>query len=145
MGWFIINIMVPIFAPLLVLCLFKPLPLQRENKENASLMRAVRDGQLGWIAVAFSASCTYDAATYIPKNGQVRPEWLGWVQGGSIVILVASAFLAALGTVFPMGTKPENEEQKNFISRYPLFASTAAMTAAAAIVFTVTHFSLTSD
>lgn len=60
MGWFLINVVLPLLAPLLVLLLLKPLPVPHETAKKLSLLIPVKDGQLCWIAISLAASALYD-------------------------------------------------------------------------------------
>lgn len=60
MGWFLSNIIVPILAPFCVSMMFYCLPLSRAQRQRLNPLRTVKDGQLCWVALAFSAAGIYE-------------------------------------------------------------------------------------
>lgn len=65
-GWTVANILVPIFAPIVV-CLFGRMGTHGPNRQRLRPLFLVKDGQLGWIATALCAVAIYE--TYEIKDG----------------------------------------------------------------------------
>lgn len=59
-GWVGANIVAPILIPVLGLTIGKVLPLEAKYAKKTHWLSQFRDGQLGWLAVAWSAGIFYD-------------------------------------------------------------------------------------
>lgn len=92
MGWFFINLVVPATLPLVILLVLKLVDLPKPYSARSSPLRAVRDGQLGWVAMGFAASCTYDLWGHLHTTSNATPEWAGYVLALSVVFLVLSGY-----------------------------------------------------
>jgi hypothetical protein len=59
-GWLSSNILAPVLIPVLGLTIGKALPLEAKYAKKTHWMSQFRDGQLGWVAVAWAAGIFYD-------------------------------------------------------------------------------------
>jgi hypothetical protein len=117
--------------------------LPSEVAARTSLLLLVKDGQLGWVALGFSASCIYDALAYLLRMGAETPFWLQSVLGLSLATLVSSGFLAVLGGLFPVAARlPEVRGWPMWAGTYRVFILTAALMAAAATMRCAVHYNL---
>jgi len=91
MGWFLSIIIVPILAPFCVSLVFYCLPLPKLQRQRLNSLRTVKDGQLSWISLAFSAAGIYELF------GRSDAPWLF---AGLLATLVASSLLASAGALF---------------------------------------------
>lgn len=97
MDWFLINILLPLVAPILVLAMLKALPMPQANKEALHLLAPVKDGQLCWAAIAFSASALYEIGI---RASSVSSAHVGYLQGVAVFLLAMASILAAGGATF---------------------------------------------
>lgn len=97
MGWFLINILLPLVVPVLVVAVLKVLPMPQSNREALNPLIPVKDGQLCWAAIAFSASALYEIGA---GRSALSAAYLGYVQSGAIISLAASSIVAAGGATF---------------------------------------------
>lgn len=142
MGWFLLNILMPMTLPLFFLLLAKLADLPPPVAARAKLIRAVQDGQLGWVAMGFAASCTYELfdSTFGKKNA---PEWAGLVFLVSIAFLAISGFLSMLGTLYPVNNAlPPPATMRERARRYRLFLGTFLATLITATLFGLVHQAL---
>jgi hypothetical protein len=129
MGWFLSNIVVPILAPLCVSLLFYCLPLSRAQRKRLSPLRAVKDGQLCWVALAYSAAGIYDL------YGRMDAPWLF---GTLLATLVASSLLASAGTLFQTSVGARFDE--NRLLHFRCLVASLVLTIVAAAGLTFAHF-----
>lgn len=97
MGWFLINILLPLIAPVLVLAMLKALPMPQSNRDALDLLTPVKDGQLCWATIAFSASALYEIGA---GAGSVNSDYVGYLQGAAVFLLAMASILAAGGATF---------------------------------------------
>lgn len=143
MGWLFVNIVVPSTLPLVMLLAFKLVDLPAPYDARAKLLRAVQDGQLGWVAMCFAASCAYELFDYVFGSKQGAPSWAGFVLSLAIVTLVISAVVSVAGTLFPVDdSKPKPATQREWLSRYRLFISTDIVLLLTACLYCLVHYSL---
>jgi hypothetical protein len=144
MGWFIVNILLPVSVPLMFMKLAGLVPtLPPEVAARTSLLLLVKDGQLGWVALGFSASCIYDTLAYLLRMGAGSPLWLQAVLGLSLATLVLSGLLAVLGGLFPLsGSLSEVHAWSRWVETYRVFLITVVLMAAAATMRCAVHYNL---
>ena len=143
MGWFFVNIVLPVAVPLLFLLGAKLVDLDEPQASRAKLIRAVQDGQLGWVAIVFAAVCTYDLFAQIQDKSVSPPAWAELVLFISCVFLGISGFLATLGTLYPVdNTKAKPVNCREWCSRYRMFLGTAAATVICAALLSLVHYTL---
>jgi len=143
MGWFFVNLLLPSTLPLAILLVLKLVDMPEPYASRGKLLRAVRDGQLGWVAMGFSASCTYDLWGYVFGAKSGAPEWTGVVLTVSIVFLLASGVLSMAGTLFPFDeTKPAPRSKREWLVYYKLFTGTAVTTGISGALYALVHYGL---
>lgn len=134
MGWIAVNILIPLLAPIIFLLPFKLFPLPPENAKLLKWTTPIKDGQLAWAGLAFSAAAIYDL-----ESVNSTDSWTKWMLGGIITLLVANGLVAALGGVFPKDHEPEEPSPFSF---YPAMSGAAILSALAGIAFAVVHFAM---
>lgn len=145
MGWFFINLVVPATLPLVILLVLKLVDLPKPYSARSSPLRAVRDGQLGWVAMGFAASCTYELWGHLQAASNAAPEWAGYVFALSLVFLVLSGVLSMAGTLFPFDeSKLQPVGVVDWLVHYKLFAATAFSTVTTALLYALVHYHLPS-
>jgi hypothetical protein len=142
MGWFAINILLPVLAPLALLFVAGKICAPIEPfSSRMKLLRTVSDGQLGWAAVVFSASASYELFLQIQSN--TPPSWAGLTLGTNIFILVISGMTAVLGALFP--TKEPAARFNSMFAwtvHYRTFCISIFVITAAGTMFCKVHFAL---
>lgn len=101
MGWFLVTIVLPVLSPMVLLPLYRVLPIPAKSKANAKLVSLVKDGQLCWAAMGFCVSALYEIAEPANPSLALTREVANWANAGLIVLLIFSAILASAGAVFP--------------------------------------------
>lgn len=140
MAWFLINIILPIAAPLVYLLGAKLVDLPEPYASRAKLIRAVQDGQLAWVATVFSAACVYELLQRL-QTEQEAPVWVGLVFAISCGLLAISGFLAVLGTLYPLEeSKSQRMSFRAWIRHFRLFLTTSLVTAVTAALFSLAHY-----
>lgn len=143
MGWFLINILMPMTLPLIFLLLVKLVDLPQPLASRAKPIRAVQDGQLGWVAMGFAASCTYELFDYLIGSKTGAPEWAGLVFAVSTVSLALSGFLSMLGALYPVDeSAPKPTTRAAWVVHYRLFVGTLLATLITAVLFSLVHYGL---
>ena len=120
--------------------------LPPEAAARTSLYTLVQNGQLGWVALGFSASCGYEAYAYLlsAAGNANPPTWIGAVLLASAVFVAVSGFLAALGALFPAEGNGAPASGIGQWRSHALFAATAVATVFCATLRRVVHFYLPS-
>lgn len=141
MGWFLVNIVLPVAVPAAFMLLARIGNLPPDAASRTSLLTLVQDGQLGWIALTFSSSCVYEVFSYLISGPRTSPidAWLPSVAALAIGLIVASGYMAALGVLYPARQRPSDDARG---LRNGLFVATAICLCAAAILQSVVHFYL---
>ena len=129
MGWLLINICLPVAAPLGMYLVFLCIPLPRLPRKRLNPLLAVKDGQLCWIAIGFCASGLHEAT----RNTDVE-----WLIGTLTLILVLSSLLACGGALFQ--TTVRDVSGADWLSHYRCFFGSALLTMFAAALFAIAHF-----
>ena len=136
MGWFLINVVLPLVAPLLVLVVLKPLPLPDEHRRKLNLLIAVKDGQLCWSAIGLAASALYE----IGGKRQVNDAMAGYLQAAAVAVIAAASVIAAGGAMYPTALiQPKNT---SWLRHYSTFVVSIFLAAWAASVCLLVHFGL---
>jgi len=144
MGWLAINILLPVFAPLALLFVAGKICTPIEPfSSRMKLLRTVSDGQLGWVAVVFSASASYELFVQMQTN--TPPIWAGLTLSTNIFVLVISGLTAVLGALFPVNDPTEKVDS---IFAWALHYRTLCISildiSAAGAMFCKVHFALES-
>lgn len=143
MGWIFVNLVIPATLPLWILMLLKLVDMPEPYAARAKLLRTVRDGQLGWVAMGFSASCTYDLYESLIGAKAGTPTWAGTVFAIAIILLMMSGVLSMAGTLFPFDeSKVLPQSKKDWVAHYKLFVGTAITTALTASLYAMVHYNL---
>lgn len=136
MGWFFVNIVLPLLAPIIGMLILQRLPLPLSD-EQIHLLVPIKDGQLCWGAVAFCALTMYEIA--VPGTGQLLSgDAVHWLNTGLTMSLSASALIAAGGAVFPTQIKPVG--MHDWYKHYQALATSLGLTALSGLAYTVVHF-----
>lgn len=142
MGWFLVNIILPVAVPAAFMLLARTANLPPSVAVRTNLLTLIQNGQLGWVALSFSASCAYEVFSHFANGARSSPidVWFPKLLAGAIVLIAASGYLAALGALYPgVGRRVTY----SWWRRYALLVTTAACTCAAAALYSVVHFTLT--
>jgi len=135
MGWIIINVLIPVFAPLIALLPFY-LFVHALPEKSRKLLRwttPVKDGQMAWVSVAFNAVAAYDL-----YNAATPPSWKDGVLLGLIFLCVANVLIAALGGVFPV--EDEVVAGESPWAHFPAMTASAVLTLLSAVLLAGVHF-----
>lgn len=137
MGWFFVNIMLPLIAPIIGMFVLQRLPLPISDNQK-HLLVPLKDGQLCWGAVAFCALTMYEIAA--PGQGVplVDGDAVHWLNTGLIMSLSASALIAVGGAVFP--TEIKSMGIHDWYQHYQALATSLGLTTLSALAYTVVHF-----
>lgn len=139
MGWFLVSILLPLFAPIAAMWVFQRLPLP-VSPERKSLLVPIKDGQLCWGGAAFCALAMYELAVPGPEGALVSESARGYANGGFILLMVPSAFLAAGGAIFPTEiVVPLAEPWHKY---YEALATSLVLTILSGGAYTVLHYGL---
>lgn len=143
MGWFFVNVIVPVAVPMLFMLLAKMVPLPATVIARTRLVTLVQDGQLGWVALGFATSCTYDVYTYISRAKGGHTAWAEPALCLGISIISISAFLAALGALFPYDNSlPSPATPWKAVKQYSILSGTLTLMVIAAVLYSVVHSAL---
>jgi hypothetical protein len=101
LGWFLLNVGVPMFAPIALLPLLGA-GRQHRGKVKALLKWAVRDGQLFWPVIAMCAAACYEAAgiwelAIAARNPDLAAFAWGAI-GWHVLIIIGSSVLVTIST-----------------------------------------------
>lgn len=143
MGWFIVNILVPLGVPAMFMALAKLIPLPPVIKARTRLMILVQDGQLGWVALGYATSCAYDGTIYLVKVGAQAVFWAAPCLALAILLIVVSGFMAALGALFPYdNTQAPPSSFRIALKQYSTFVGTLVATIFTIVLYVMVHFKL---
>ena len=129
-GWVGINIVAPIVLPMMGLWLVKgTMPITPAQKDKSRIITTVQDGQLGWLAVAWSSAAVYEAVEYMHKLNRFV-DWIGVLLAVEFVLVLTGMFVAAGGAI--TASDAPRKDHKYLIS-------STIITLASAIVFMYVH------
>lgn len=140
MGWFLVTIIVPLIAPLIVFALLRPLPLPEAVRSALRWATPVKDGQLCWVAIAFCASALYEYAVFANGRGMSVDTYLQFANGFAIAILVASSIVAAGGSLFR--TPKDKPVGIPWIKHYSCFCASLVLALASSVFYAIIHFGI---
>ncbi|WP_374583722.1 hypothetical protein, partial [Pseudoduganella sp.] len=137
-----INILLPVLAPILLLFVAgRVCAPAGPYASKLRIIRATKDGQLGWIAVVFCANATYDLYRKAAEGDSLY--WEGPILAACIVCLIISSLLAIMGATFPVPeAKFKKATWKEWILHYRLLVMSTFFTAFSALLATISHFSV---
>lgn len=94
-GWISASLLAPVLIPVLALTTCKLLPLEAKYAKKTHWMSQFRDGQLGWVAVAWAAGIFYDVLNVsVPLTLYLKAYLLCAVLSG-----FAGMFISAGGAI----------------------------------------------
>lgn len=143
MGWFLVTVVIPLVAPIVLLAVFWLLPIPPAVSSQLNLLLPIKDGQLCWGAMGFCVSALYEISEASGSATAIPVEMVGWANGGFFFLLLLSALLAAGGSVFPtpMAVTPGVDWRRHFAT----MLASLVLTVLAAVAYTVIHFNVSSS
>lgn len=136
MGWFFVNILVPVFAPLALLLPFRPFRahLPEDARRHLRWWMPLKDGQLGWAGLAFCSAAAYEL-----EDGPFQSTTTAHgLLAGLVVVLLGNCFLAALGGVFP--SEPDVPDDVPPWRHYPVLMLSVWLASVSALALAGVHF-----
>ncbi|WP_028100511.1 hypothetical protein [Pseudoduganella violaceinigra] len=142
MGWFAINILLPVFGPLALLFIAgKICTPATPIASRIRILNTIKDGQLSWVAVALSANSSFEL--FVQWQSNIPPAWAGPILFFNVLNLVLSGLLAVLGALFPvLEPKVELDSMAAWLLHYRLLCVSAFTFAIAAALLCIVHFAL---
>ncbi len=138
MGWFMVSIVLPMLAPVLLLPIYLVVPIPAKSKANATFVTLVKDGQLCWVALGFCVSALYEVAEPV-KIGVTLPQGdVHWTNTGLTILPVFSAILASAGAIFP--TPKTVPSGVRFVEHYSTMMASLVLVVLAGGAYTMVHF-----
>lgn len=137
MGWFFANILVPIFSTIGVLLIIQRAPVPQEYREKASVIRAVRDGQLGWVVIGIGSNLAYEVFS--------QPQPTYWIATLAILLILGNALLSGISIMFPFqdkDTPPKDASWGEKLNTYQVLRDTSASLVAISSLSCAHHFLL---
>src|ERR1700722_19979985 len=74
------------------------MPLNEAQRDKSKIATTIQDGQLGWLAVAWSAASVYESYAYMATAGQLV-DWFGWLLVLEFLLALGGMFIAAGGAI----------------------------------------------
>ncbi|WP_342118044.1 hypothetical protein [Pseudoduganella sp. OTU4001] len=140
MGWFLVNIVVPLLAPVFILCLLRPLPLPAPARTSLKWITPVKDGQLCWVAITFCASALHEYGTAASQFVAPPAALLQVSNGLANVCLVMSSIVAAGGALYP--TSAEKQMGVSWVRHFSCFCVSLFFALASAFLYAIIHFGM---
>jgi hypothetical protein len=140
LGWFLLNVCVPLLAPIALLPL---LGAGRQHRGQIRLLLkwAVQDGQLYWPVIAMCATACYEAAgTFAGATVEQDPynAALAWLAiGWHVLFIVASSVLVTVST---MEATTDMQYGQHETALSPLVLLSIVLSTATAISYSATHY-----
>jgi hypothetical protein len=141
MGWFLVNVMAPMFLPMIGILPLRLLPIGAPQT-SLRVMATVKDGQLCWAAIAMGASMIFELWQALESHKPL-PSWTGTALASVILAMLISVVLAAGGSVFntTVLTAPAGG-MKPWLAHYRVFGGSAIMTGVTVVAYTALHFAI---
>lgn len=136
MGWIIISLLLPIFAPFLFYWALKGFAFPSAPK----VIQMIKDGQLGWVGAGFACSTLYEI--FEPGAGKAisMEDGAGHAIGAAIAFLCASSAIAAVGTMLPVAyPKPAGIV---WWKHFEILIKSVGLTAASALLYGLVHYGM---
>ncbi|WP_374584725.1 hypothetical protein [Pseudoduganella sp.] len=140
MGWFLVNIAVPLLAPVFVLFMLRPLPLPAGARSSLKWIAPVKDGQLCWVAIAFCASALYEYGTIASELATPPAALLQISNGLANVCLVMSSIVATGGALY--STPVEKPAHISWPRHFSCFCTSLFFALASASLYAIIHFGM---
>jgi hypothetical protein len=139
-GWFLVTIMAPLITPVIGLLILRVLAINGVSADDAKVMSTVKNGQLGWTAIAMGSSALYELWGMLAAGNPAA--WEGWALAGLVVMMAAAMLIAAGGSLAKVELRTTTGEGITaWTMHYRIFALTAVMAAITAFLYTYIHFS----
>ena len=145
MGWFVVNILAPLFLPVLGIVPLKLLPLGATASGNLKIIMLVKDAQLCWSAVAMGASSLYETTRILTPQNSHALTYLGLI----IFLMLPSIVLAAGGAAFstpvwqpPTANLKGRAKLTAWCGHYKAFIGSCVLCVLTAYAYTILHFSI---
>lgn len=97
LGWLVINILIPIFLPIVGVIPFKILPLP--SGIQVRFLTLIKDGQWCWTSIAIGASSIHEIWNAATQH-LLMPDHIGWHLFLLITLMMLGVVLAAGGAIF---------------------------------------------
>lgn len=140
MGWLLISIILPLRAPICALLFLRPLPLPSDMRPLLNVLAPIKDDQLCWVAIGFSASAMYEMAVTSLCGTSVLQVFGGYVTGGLVGVIAGGSVVAAGGAIF--STTLVRPAGVSWTRHYSCLLGSLVLTACAAALYAVVHFDL---
>lgn len=138
LGWFLLNVGVPLLAPIALLPLLGAGRTHR-GRIKTLIRWSVRDGQLYWPVIAMCAAACYEAAGLlgnIAADRNTHSAAIAWIAiVWHVLIIVAASVLVTVGTSDAMSEAPGKTEN----TLTPLVLISIAGSILTSISYSVTH------
>lgn len=140
LGWFLLNVCIPLLAPIALLPL---LGAGRSHRGKIKLLVrwSVQDGQLYWPVIAMCATACHEAAgVFAHPLDETGPHYpmLAWLAiGWHVLIIVISSVLVTVGTVDATNSEPHD---LNELALPPLVLISITLSVTTAFTFSATHY-----
>ncbi|CAN7154430.1 hypothetical protein LJR289_000114 [Pseudoduganella sp. LjRoot289] len=142
LGWFLLNVGVPLLAPLALLPLLGA-GRQHRGKVRMLIKWAVQDGQLYWPVIAMCAAACYEAAGSFARQtagADALNAALAWLSiGWHVLFIVASSVLVTVSTT-DATTNLARDGSESVLS--PLVLISIVISALTASSYSATHYLL---
>jgi len=139
-GWGIINIVVPVFLPLLVLWVIS-IPRVTAALAAGGVIKSIGKGELFWATMGMAAATCYEVRAIEALVTDPNGKGIAWlVFGLHLLIILCSAFLVGIGslaTAAPTSGNPHIPDAKVFYASIGFLAFTA-------LSYTMVHAYLTT-
>lgn len=139
LGWFLLNVGVPLLAPIALLPLLGA-GRQHRGKVRMLIKWSVQDGQLYWPIIAMCAAASFEAAGAIASaagEANAQNAAIAWLAlAWHVLVIVTSSVLATLSTTDATTLMPDERET----TMPPLVLISVIRSVATAITYSATHF-----
>lgn len=139
LGWFLLNVGVPLLAPLALLPLLGA-GRQHRGKVGMLIKWSVQDGQLFWPIIAMCVAACYEAAgmlsTTAAKQNAYGPAMAWTIIAWHVLIIVASSVLVSVSTTD--ATVKHHNAREDTLS--PVVLISIAGSVITAVTYPTTHF-----
>ena len=135
-GWTLGNIAAPLLAPTALVgiaCFFS----NADYKTALSPFLTVKDGQLSWVALAFSIEALYEREEALRK---FHHEATGIATSIAISALVLACITPLFGLMFPSNQPSEQLRGLAWVRHYRSFTGSAVAVLAASVALSGIHF-----
>jgi len=137
LAWFVVNVLAPVFLPLLLLGLAKSAPAGRHLR----LMETVKDGQLCWFGITLSAATFYE----LMQNDQ-SPHRASWCAVGMALMAMTGVLCGVHAVVAAIKPTPILDEaavsRRAWMEHYAVFMTSAILSLLVALASLLIHIVL---